>query len=106
MSGLALMRKGGEVMSRSREPKLRNFELNREKFEELIVYIAERCADDPTYDTFKLNTMLYYADFAAYRMFGEPNQWGDIREVQRRTCSEAAARRTPPSHGLWSGQAG
>lgn len=59
-------------MSRSREPKLRNFEFNREKFEELIVYIAERCADDPTYDTFKLNTMLYYADFAAYRMFGEP----------------------------------
>ncbi len=56
----------------SREPRLCKFEFNAEKFKKLVLYIAERCADDPTYGTIKLHTALYYADFAAYRMFGQP----------------------------------
>lgn len=56
----------------SREPKLREFDFDAERFKELVLYLAAQCQNDPTYDDVKLNTMLYYADFAAYRMFGEP----------------------------------
>ena len=56
----------------SREPKLRQFDFNAEKFTELIVYVAERCQDDPTFGPIKLNKILYYADTAAYRELGRP----------------------------------
>lgn len=41
-----------------------------EKFDELLVYIAERSADDPTLGDLKLNKLLYYADVTAYRRRG------------------------------------
>lgn len=56
----------------SKSPKLRVFPFNEERFKELVLYIAARCKTDPTCDAIKLNTLLYYADFAAYRMFGQP----------------------------------
>lgn len=40
------------------------------KFDELLVYIAERSADDPKFGDMKLNKLLYYADVAAYRQRG------------------------------------
>ena len=43
-----------------------------EKFRELIVYIADRCADDPTFGDTKLNKILYFADFLGYSDLGEP----------------------------------
>lgn len=55
-----------------REPKLRTFEFNEDKFKELIVYIAERSVDDATFGPIKLNKILYYADVAAYRELGQP----------------------------------
>jgi hypothetical protein len=56
----------------SREPRFREFPFDAERFKDLVLYVAAQCRDDPTYDNVKLNTMLYYADFAAYRAFGEP----------------------------------
>ncbi len=56
----------------SRKPRLRKFDFDAEKFKELIVYVAERCADDPSFGAVKLNKILYYADFDAYRLLGEP----------------------------------
>jgi uncharacterized phage-associated protein len=41
-----------------------------EKFDELLIYIAERSADDPKFGDLKLNKLLYYADIAAYRERG------------------------------------
>lgn len=58
--------------SKSTDPKYRRFPYKEEQLKELVLYFSAQCQDDPTYDTVKLNTMLYYADFAAYRMFGEP----------------------------------
>ena len=58
--------------STTREPKLRQFDFDQDKFKELILYISACCQSDPTYDMVKLNTVLYYADFAAYRTFGKP----------------------------------
>ena len=48
------------------------FAFNDHKFRELIIYIAEKCAGDPTFGATKLNKALYYSDFYAYRMIGEP----------------------------------
>ncbi len=54
------------------QPRLKKFEFDREKFKELIVYIAAESQDDPSFGAVKLNKILYYADFAAYRRFGKP----------------------------------
>ena len=45
-------------------------EFQEEKFRELILYIAERSAGDPRFGAVKLNKILYYSDFNAYRRLG------------------------------------
>ena len=47
-------------------------EFKPEKFRELVVYICKKSEDDPTFGAIKLNKVLYYADFAAYRVLGKP----------------------------------
>jgi hypothetical protein len=42
------------------------------KFKDLILYVAERCADDGSFGATKLNKILYYSDFLAYGNFGRP----------------------------------
>ena len=42
------------------------------KFRELVLYIARISEDDPRFASVKLNKILYYSDFEAYRRFGEP----------------------------------
>lgn len=41
-----------------------------EKLRELIVYIANKSKKDPHFGAVKLNKLLYYADFSAYRILG------------------------------------
>lgn len=41
-----------------------------EKFDELLVYIAEKSADDEKFGDMKLNKLLYFADIEAYRRLG------------------------------------
>ncbi len=48
------------------------FEFQPERFKELILYIAHHCREDPTFGAIKLNKILYFSDFAAYRMLGQP----------------------------------
>ncbi len=43
-----------------------------DKFRELVIYIAQRCADDPSFGSIKLNKILFHADFMAYGLFGSP----------------------------------
>ena len=62
-------------------PRLKTFDFNADKFRELIVYIAERCQDDPTFGAVKLNKILYYADFAAYRIEGQPITGATYRKL-------------------------
>jgi hypothetical protein len=42
------------------------------KFRELILYIAQRCVDDPGFGATKLNKLLFHADFLAYGQLGQP----------------------------------
>jgi Antitoxin SocA-like, Panacea domain len=44
----------------------------REKFSELIVYIAERTATDRWFGDMHVNKALYWSDFNAYRDLGHP----------------------------------
>lgn len=48
------------------------FNMDIEKFRELIVYIADQSATDPKFGAVKLNKILYFADFWAYRDLGAP----------------------------------
>ncbi len=48
------------------------FAFNSAKFKELICYIAKQSEDDPAFGSIKLNKILFYADFAAYRDLGQP----------------------------------
>lgn len=47
-------------------------EFKEDKFKELVLYIAEKCMDDPTCGATKLNKILYFADFYAYGESGVP----------------------------------
>ncbi len=42
------------------------------RLKELILYIAEKCQEDPTFGATKLNKILYFSDFISFTMHGEP----------------------------------
>src|SRR3990170_6654722 len=44
----------------------------RDKFKELVLYLSERSETDPNFGETKLNKLLYYIDFLAYRELGQP----------------------------------
>ncbi len=42
-----------------------------QKFRELVIYIARESEGDPRFGAVKLNKILYYSDFGAYRRLGQ-----------------------------------
>jgi len=50
----------------------REFEWRPGLFKDVVLYISEQLADDPTFGSTKLNKILYFADMDAYRLLGEP----------------------------------
>jgi hypothetical protein len=42
------------------------------RLKEMIVYVASKCQDDPGFGAVKLNKILFWADFRAYRLRGKP----------------------------------
>jgi len=50
----------------------RQFEFNALKFKELVLYLAERSGADPGFASTKLNKLLFFCDFEAYRLLGHP----------------------------------
>jgi hypothetical protein len=42
-----------------------------DKFAELMLYVAKVCADDPKFGATKLNKILFFSDFLAYRKWGK-----------------------------------
>jgi Protein of unknown function (DUF4065) len=45
---------------------------DEQKFKELVLYLAEKSADDPSFGDTKLNKLLFFSDFLAYGIFGVP----------------------------------
>lgn len=44
----------------------------RQRFRELLIYVAAKSTDDPLFGATKLNKILFYADMTAFERFGEP----------------------------------
>jgi len=55
---------------------------NDQKFRELILYVAQRCQDDPYFGKTKLNKILFYSDFIAYAHTGEPITGQEYMRIQ------------------------
>jgi Protein of unknown function (DUF4065) len=47
-------------------------EFDQRKFKDLVLYVAQELADDPTFGETKLNKVLFFSDFEAYRLHGRP----------------------------------
>ncbi len=56
---------------------------NKERFQELVLYIAARSESDPAFGATKLNKLLYYSDFLAYAILGEPITGAVYRALKR-----------------------
>src|ERR1041384_212988 len=52
------------------------------KFRELVLYIADRCQDDPRFGATKLNKILFYADFLHYGESGTPLTGATYRKLE------------------------
>jgi hypothetical protein len=61
---------------------MRFFGLQEEKFKELLLYIARKSETDPRFGAVKLNKILFYADFAAYRLLGRPITGAEYQNLQ------------------------
>jgi len=45
---------------------------DEQKLMELMLYVALKCQDDKTFGNTKLNKILFFSDFCAFRKFGHP----------------------------------
>lgn len=54
---------------------------DQRKFAELVLYIAGKSEVDPRFSTVKLNKILYYADFNAYRRLGHSITGAEYRKL-------------------------
>ncbi|MGH9328531.1 MAG: Panacea domain-containing protein [Terriglobia bacterium] len=53
-------------------PKAKRWPENEERFRELILYVSQKCANDPRFGTVKLNKILFLSDFLAFAHYREP----------------------------------
>lgn len=53
-------------------PKTKTWPENEERFRELLLYISQKCANDPKFGAVKLNKILFLSDFLAFAHYGEP----------------------------------
>ncbi|MBI2857371.1 MAG: SocA family protein [Chloroflexi bacterium] len=58
-------------------------EFAQEKFEELVLYIVRRCQGDVHFGATKLNKVLFYSDFSAYKMLGTPITGAEYFALER-----------------------
>lgn len=56
-------------------------QFNKEKFKELMLYIADRSERDDRFGATKLNKILYYSDFIAYRLLGNSITGADYQKL-------------------------
>ena len=60
---------------------MKDRQFHPKKFSELVLYIARQSENDPRFGTVKLNKILYYADFNAYRRLGNPITGADYQKL-------------------------
>src|ERR1700733_2004446 len=52
--------------------RFRRIDDNPRELRELILYISQKCANDPRFGAVKLNKVLYFSDFLSYAHYREP----------------------------------
>jgi len=52
------------------------------KFAELLLYVASKCEQDRSYGAVKLNKILFYSDFLAYRKWGSAITHQEYRKLE------------------------
>jgi hypothetical protein len=58
-------------------------EYDEQRLKELMLYVAEKLADDAQFGSIKLNKVLFYSDFLAYGQFGRPITGATYRRLAR-----------------------
>jgi len=56
---------------------------NRQKFRELMLYVADKSQGDPKYGATKLNKILFFSDFLAYAHFGQAITGADYQRLPK-----------------------
>ncbi|HLX31814.1 MAG TPA: Panacea domain-containing protein [Gaiellaceae bacterium] len=52
--------------------RTREFEWQAGRFKDVVLYVTNQLADDPTFGSTKLNKILYFTDTEAYKRLGKP----------------------------------
>lgn len=71
-------------------PTLSKNVYSEEKLRELILYIAQKSKTDPRCGAVKLNKLLYYADFSAYRLLGRAITGAEYQHLKKGRRPERA----------------
>ncbi len=56
---------------------------NRQKFMELLLYVADKSLDDPSFGATKLNKILFFSDFLAYGRTRRPITGATYQRLER-----------------------
>lgn len=63
-------------------PQIQENTYSEEKLRELILYLASKSKDDQRFGAVKLNKLLYYTDFTAYRLLGKSITGAEYQHLQ------------------------
>ncbi len=86
-------------------------DFDRAKFKELVLFVADKSVDDPSFGATKLNKVLFFSDFLAYAELGQPITGADYQKlkygpaprpllpIQRRLQDEGSAAIVPQRLG-------
>ena len=62
--------------------KRHKIEYDADKLRELVLHISRQSEGDPCFGAIKLNKILFYADFLAYRNFGRPITGAEYQKLE------------------------
>jgi len=60
-----------------------DIQFHGEKFRQLILFVAQESEDDPKFGATKLNKILYFSDFKAFGILGEPITGATYQRLER-----------------------
>ncbi|MXX20078.1 MAG: DUF4065 domain-containing protein [Dehalococcoidia bacterium] len=66
-----------------RPQNMGNIKYDKEKFAELIIYVAERCESHRLFGATKMNKILFFSDFIAFRELGAPITGAQYQALER-----------------------
>lgn len=61
----------------------KKWEENTARFKELVLYLSQKCATDPKFNTLKLNKLMFFSDFYAYAVLGEPITGFEYQKLEK-----------------------